>query len=66
MPFDEVRGLQDLIDSLPRIRWQFEMTVEAAALEVTEIAKQISSAIGEISIKEAKDAIATEFRKRLD
>lgn len=46
-------------------RWQFEMSVEAAALEVTDISKQISSAIGEISVLEAKDAIIREFSKRL-
>lgn len=58
-------ALKRLAGELTKIRWQFEMNVEAAALEVTAIAKDISSAIGEISIDEAKEAIVKEFRKRL-
>ncbi len=62
---NERKQLQDLASQFPAARWQFEMAVEAAALEVTEIAKQISSAIGEISVAEAKDAIVREFSTRL-
>jgi len=58
--------LRDIIDSLPGIRAKFEMEVEASALEVTDIAKQISGAIGEVSIKEAKDTIIREFTERLN
>lgn len=62
MPFN---NLDDIKKALPDIRWKFEMEIEASALEVISIAKQISSAIGEISIIEAKQAIITEFAKRL-
>ena len=61
-PHEELRKLAD---QFPRARREFEMEVEATALEVTEIAKQISGAIGEISIDEAKDAIIREFTTRL-
>lgn len=62
---DERAALDALAAQFPAARWQFEMAVECAALEVTAIAKQISSAIGDISIAEAKDAIIREFIARL-
>lgn len=52
---------KEIIDS----RWKFEMAVEATCLEVTDIARQISSAIGDISWDEAIDVIIREFSKRL-
>ncbi len=61
----EHEELKALAAKFPEARWRFEMAVEAAALEVTEIAKQISSAIGEISVAEAKAAIVREFTERL-
>mgnify|MGYP001593107594 CR=1 FL=1 len=61
----ERQQLEALAAQFPRARRQFEMEVEQAALEVIAIAKQISSAIGEVSISEAKDAIVREFTKRL-
>jgi hypothetical protein len=57
--------LDKLVGQFPNTRWQFEMHVEAAALEVIDIAKQISGAIGEISLDEAKDAIIREFAERV-
>lgn len=62
MPFESI---DEIKKALPGIRARFEMEVEAAALEVTQIAKDISSAIGEISITEAKEAIIKEFNERL-
>jgi len=59
------QDLRSIIASLPTVRARFEMHVEAAALEVTQIAKDISSAIGEISVDEAKQVIVREFTKRL-
>lgn len=47
------------------IQTQFEMEVEAICLEVTHLAKDVSKAIGEISIDEAKSFIAKEFADRL-
>lgn len=44
---------------------QLEMEVEAACLETQEQAKDIAKAIGEISIDEAKEAIASIFREKL-
>jgi hypothetical protein len=41
------------------------METEATCLEIIEISKQISSAIGEISIMEAKHVLIREFRARL-
>lgn len=64
MPFD-ARSLNDIKEFLPKARWAFEMQVEAVSLEVTDIAKQISSALGEVSIDELKDAIIREFTKRM-
>jgi hypothetical protein len=61
----EREELQRLAEMFPRARRQFEMEVEATCLEVTNIAQQISSAIGEVSIDEAKDAIIREFTERL-
>jgi hypothetical protein len=49
-----------------RAVWTFEDSVECAALEVTHIAKQISKALGEVSVVEAKQAIVREFIERLD
>jgi len=62
---NEREQLQELAAQFPAARWQFEMTVEATAAEVTAIAKQISSAIGDISIQEAHDVIVREFTERL-
>ncbi len=59
------KTLNQFKERFPEAGWQFEMAVEASALEVIDIAKQISSAIGEISIIEAKEAIIREFRERL-
>lgn len=65
MKSDSKKELAELAASLPRTRAYFEMAVEATALEVTNIAQQISGAIGEISVDEAKQAIIKEFTKRL-
>lgn len=62
MPQDE---LKVLARQLPKYRAAFEMQVEAVALEITEIAKDVSSALGDVSIDELKDAIVREFTKRL-
>jgi hypothetical protein len=67
---DELRGMletrrAELRKEITDARWQFEMSVEACSLEVTQIAKDISSAIGEISVYEAKLAIIKEFSRRL-
>lgn len=62
MPFNSI---DDIKRALPGIRRRFEKEVEQTALEVTEIAKQISSAIGEVSIGETKEAIIREFTERL-
>lgn len=59
------KELQEMAQQLPRVRIQFAMEVEATCLEVTNIAQQISSAIGDVSIDEAKDAIIREFARRL-
>ena len=58
-PLDEIRK------RIKNAQAHFEMNIEAAALEVTNIAKQISPAIGDISIIEAEDAIIQEFIKRV-
>lgn len=58
-------SIDEIKKALPGIRAKFEMEVEAASLEVTQIAKDISLAIGEISIIEAKAAIVREFIERL-
>lgn len=50
---------------LPKTRAAFEMQVETVSLEITDIAKQVSSALGEVSIDELKDTIIREFTKRL-
>jgi len=62
---NEREQLQEVAAKFPAARWQFEMAVEAAAAEVTAIAKQISSAIGEISVQEAHDAIVRIFAEQL-
>lgn len=47
-------------------RAHFEMAVECAALEITEIAKDVSKAIGsEVSVDEARNFIIREFAERL-
>lgn len=61
----EFKSFNDIKDYLPKARAAFEMQVEAVSLEVTNIAKQISSALGEVSIDELKDAIIREFIDRL-
>jgi hypothetical protein len=63
--FRIVDSLDDLKRLLPKARWAFEMQVEAVSLEVTAIAKQISSALGEVSIDELKEAVIQEFIKRI-
>jgi hypothetical protein len=50
---------------LPKARAAFEMQVEAVSLEVTDIAKQVSSSLGDVSLDELKDAIIREFTKRI-
>ena len=62
---DAQKELQKLVETLPFQRWKFEAAVECACLEITDIAKQISPAIGEISIDEAFDVIIKEFTERL-
>jgi hypothetical protein len=57
--------LDEIVESATFYRRRFEMEVEATCLEIIEMAKQISPAIGEISINEAKEAITKEFTKRL-
>jgi hypothetical protein len=52
-------------EDFERARSKFEMETEATCLEIIEISKQISSAIGEISIMEAKHVLIREFRARL-
>jgi hypothetical protein len=64
MPFD-AGSLNEIREYLPKARAAFEMQVEAVSLEVTDIAKQVSSALGEVSIGELKEAIIREFSKRL-
>jgi hypothetical protein len=61
----EREALNALVAEFEIARWQFESAVEQAALEVTAIAKQISSAIGDVSIVEAKQVIIREFIARL-
>lgn len=61
----EFNSLDEVREYLPKIRAAYEMQVEAVCLEITEIAKQISSALGEVSIDELKDATIAEFTKRL-
>jgi hypothetical protein len=61
----EREALNRLVAECETARWRFESSVEQAALEVTAIAKQISSAIGEVSITEAKQVIIREFIARL-
>ena len=56
---------KQMIEQLINAREKFEMEVEATALEVTEIAKHISRAIGDVSVDEAKDVIIREFTERL-
>ena len=60
-----LNNISEIKEALPRIRRRFEMDVESASIEVTEIAKRVSEAIGEISIDEAREAIIQEFRERL-
>ena len=62
MPFNSIDEIREY---LPKARAAFEMQVEAVSLEVTDIAKQISSALGEVSIDELKNAIIREFEKRM-
>ena len=62
MPFT---SLKDIIEQLPISRKAFEVEVERVAREVTDEAKKISPAIGEISIQEAKAAVIREFTERL-
>ena len=64
-PFD-ARSLQEIREHLPKVRAAFEMQVEAVSLEITDIAKQISSGLGEVSLDELKAAIIQEFIKRLN
>jgi hypothetical protein len=61
----EFNSLNDIRDYLPKARVAFEMHVECVCAEVTDIAKQISSALGEVSIDELKDGIIQEFTNRL-
>lgn len=58
-------ALQDVAAQLPRSRTQFVRDVEAAATYAVDTAKQISGAIGEVSIDEAKDTIVREFAAKL-
>lgn len=57
--------LEEIREWLPKGRAAFEMQVEAVSLEITDIAKQISKSLGEVSIDELKDAIIQEFTKRI-
>lgn len=58
--------IKRLAELMERTQRQFEMEVEATCLEVIDIAKQISPAIGrEISITEAKQAMIAEFMERI-
>ena len=61
----EFASLEEIKKALPTYRAAFEMQVEVASLEVTEIAKQISSALGEVSIDELKDTIIREFTQKI-
>lgn len=65
MPSELAKEFKRIRKALVTSRWQFEMSVECAALEVIEIAKQISAAIGEVSYEEAQNAIIREFTERL-
>lgn len=58
----ELKNLQKIIK---RTQEQFPMMVEASALEVIEIAKDIANSIGEISVAEAEYLIIREFADRL-
>lgn len=62
---DEKQKLKKISDLFPLARRKFEMEVEVAALEIIELAKQISSAIGEVSVTEAKNAIIKRFGEKL-
>lgn len=57
--------LEEIRQWLTKARPAFEMQVEAVSLEITDIAKQISPSLGEVSIDELKNAIIQEFTKRL-
>lgn len=57
--------LKNIAGQFPKVRAAFEMQVEAVSLECIDIAKQISSVIGDISITEAKEVIIREFTKRI-
>lgn len=59
------RSIDEIKEFLPKARAAYEMQVEAVALEVTDIAKQISSSLGEVSIDELKSVIIREFTKRM-
>lgn len=62
MPF---HSLNEIKEFLPLARSAFEMQVESVSLEVTDIAKQISSTLGEVSIDELKNVIIKEFTRRM-
>jgi hypothetical protein len=57
--------LEEIRQYLSKLRPAFEMQVEAVSLEVIDIAKQTSSALGEVSIDELKSVIIREFTNRL-
>lgn len=61
-----VNELKQIASQLPEARRKFEMSVSRACLEVADIAREITPAIGEISIEEAKEVILREFNNRLD
>lgn len=57
--------LDEIREWLPKGRAAFEMQVESVSLEITDIAKQISPTLGEVSLDELKDIIIREFTKRI-
>lgn len=61
----EFKSIDDIKNYLPKARTAYEMQVEAVCLEIIEIAKQISSALGEVSIVELKEVTIREFAKRI-
>lgn len=62
---NEKQEFIDLIGRLPKHRAAFEMQIEAVCLEITHLAKDIASYIGELSIDEVKQVIIDEFTRRV-
>lgn len=59
------KELESLVNQFKKARNKFEFDVAEASLKATQLAKNISGAIGEVSIIEAKQAIIREFASKL-